>query len=194
MMTGHSNDYDRAASKYRPSAIHVLFIAESPPAYTNESEKSYFFFENNPGPDGLFSVVMEALFRAGYRKRTGNKPELLRRFQNEGYWLVDAVEYPINKINGKRTSDRLRARIIHDNLPVLFRRLEAMERGGFDREKSGIILIKKVVFEVLSPELCRRGYNLLHGGKIDFPKWYHDPGTIAGIREALRTKKSGSAR
>lgn len=57
MMTGHSNEYGKAASKYRPNAIDVLFIAASPPACTDESKKLYLFFERNPVPNSLFSMV-----------------------------------------------------------------------------------------------------------------------------------------
>jgi len=97
--------YNKAALKYRPDKIRTLFIAESPPAFDEEKGKSYFFFEENPGGDILFATLVKALYDIDYRKRDGNKAQLLRRMQKDHFWLIDAVEYPINRKDGRVVSE-----------------------------------------------------------------------------------------
>jgi len=104
--------YRSAAARYRPKQIRALFLAESPTAFTLDSKRSYFFFEDNPGGDLLFGTLVEAALGVKYRKHHGTKPALLHQFQSEGFWLMDAVGYPINTIEGRRTSDRERKAIV----------------------------------------------------------------------------------
>jgi len=77
-------DYHSAASRYRPTPVRVLFIAESPPAFGSESERAYFFFEENRGGDLLFATIVEAVLGIKYRKRVHAKDHVLRCFQKKG--------------------------------------------------------------------------------------------------------------
>ena len=178
-------EYKAAAERYRPVNIRVLFIAESPPAYTDKAKKSYFFFERNPGSDILFATVVEAIYDANYRKSDGNKEELLRQFQTDGYWLIDAVEYPINRVNGQKISESDRALEMRANTTNLFSRLDSLRRDKLLLPDAGIILIKNLVFEILAQPLSEAGYRVLHCRKIGFPRYHRDRDTIQGIRKAL---------
>ena len=178
--------YRKAAHKYRPERIKFLFLAESPPAYNLIDKKSYFFFEKNPGSDILFATIIKAIFNVDYRKADGNKIELLQRFKDEGFWLVDAVEKPINKVAGQRTPEKERERLIRKSIPDLLTRLERLKQEDVLNRKTGIILIKKVVHNVLYPVLTTKGYRVLNEGKIDFPKYHNDRDTIRGIQLLLR--------
>lgn len=184
--------YRKSAGHYRPDSIRVLFIAESPPAFTDESRRSYFYFPQCHGSDILFATMMKAVLDTRYFKRDGNKAELLEKFRDGGYWLMDAVEYPINRLKGKKTSVKDRASEIESNLPFLLRRLDFLRHRLIFSTDSGIILIKKVVFEVLEQPLTDAGYTVLHRKKIDFPKYHRDRDTIAGIRRALAGLQSAA--
>jgi hypothetical protein len=179
------SEYHTAALRYRPAQIRVLFIAESPPAFDTEVQRSYFFFEQNPGSEVLFATLTAALYAANYRKAAGDKATWLRRMQTDGYWLMDAVEQPINRLAGRVTTATERARIIRDNIPGLLARLETLRQDGMLHASTGVILLKKLVFDTLYPVLMASGYNLLHHEKIDFPKYHNDRDTIRGITCAL---------
>ena len=180
-----TRSYIEASDHYRPKQIRTLFIAESPPAFTSETEKSYFYFEENPSSEVLFATIVEALYNVDYRKATGNKPELLKRFQSDGYWLMDVSEEPINIIRGRVTKPAERKMLLQQQIPNLIERMKTLKQKSMIVDSTGIILIKKLVFEVLAPVLSAKGYNLLHAEKIDFPKYHRDRDTVRGIWAAL---------
>lgn len=173
-------DYANAAQKYRPENIRYLFIAESPPAYKSEDKKSYFYFEDNPGHDILFATLIFALYGKNYRKSDRNKAELLLQFRRDGYWLMDVVEHPINRLNGSRINPKEREQIIKNQIPNFLTRLNSLKV----KNSTGIIIIKKLNYEILSPVLLQHGFTVLNKEKIDFPKYYWDRDTVKGVRHA----------
>ena len=106
------NTYKEAAAKFLPDKIKVLFIAESPPA-----NGSFFFFKF-PKQEILLTTITTAILGDGKGyTRNDSKIEFLKILQEKGYFLIDAVEYPINT-----TSDRNRELIIEketDNLGII---------------------------------------------------------------------------
>ena len=179
-------EYNSVAQRYQPSKIKVLFIAESPPAFESSDKKSYFYFENNPGSDILFATLIKSLFDIEYKKADSNKPELLTKLKDNGFWLIDAVQTPINKINGKQTRENERELLIKAAIPVLLSRMAALKLEGFLDDNTGIILIKKNIFAILSPILSEQEFRVLNQRKIDFPKYYCDRDTIREIQRALQ--------
>lgn len=180
-----ARDYQSAANRYRPVPVRVLFIAESPPAFLSESRKAYFFFEENPGGDLFFATIVQAALDIKYRKRDGiPKERVLQCFQEKGYWLMDAVAYPINKINGQTTSDSVRRKHIERGKSNLLARIALLheENGGTEIT---IVLIKNLVFECLAQPLRQAGYCVPQVGPISFPRYYGDKATIEGIKSAL---------
>ena len=79
-----------------PDEIKVLFLAESPPAYPGEAPVKYFYMTNATGAEPLFSTIMLAVYNIRYKRNPEYKQELLERFCMDGFFLIDAVEYPIN--------------------------------------------------------------------------------------------------
>jgi hypothetical protein len=185
--TAMTRDYHSAANRYRPTPVRVLFIAESPPAFRSESERAYFFFEENPGADLLFTTIVEAVLGKDflYRKR-GDLPKdsVLRRFQEKGYWLMDAVEYPINNIGGKKTSDSARKRHIEQGKAKMLARVASLHAENGDTDIT-IVLIKNLVYECLAKPLRQAGYYVPQAGPIGFPRYHGDPKTIKGIKSAI---------
>ena len=183
---GHSRQdmavYQEAALKYRPDHVKILFLCESPPFAKTAEKRSYFFFETCPGTDILFATIVKAIYDIDYLKASGQERELLGRMQEGGFWLMDAVEAPINRDGTGRIGPSQRRTAILSEMPDLFHRLEALRESGALGQDTGIILIKKIVFELLAKPLSEAGYRVLNRGKIDFPKYYRDRDTISGIR------------
>ena len=153
-----------ARERYKPDPVRCLVIAEAPP-----SEDRYFYFEDVPSADWLFLGVMKALFPlefAGYtpdrspkRKRT-----LLRRFQAGGYWLLDAIEDPLE--DAPKGGPSL-VRFIQERSDLLDR-LGKLKSGAGLRSHVPLILIKTTVYDGLQPPLKRAGYRVIDK-RIPFP-------------------------
>jgi hypothetical protein len=86
---------EQAAARYRPQRTRVLFVAEAPP----DSEDRYFYFEEVYDRDHLWLALMKALYGEEFhrpaRERT-RKAYWLRRFQEDGCQLIDAVKEPLS--------------------------------------------------------------------------------------------------
>ena len=169
------NKYKEAAEKFLPEKIKVLFIAESPPA-----NGAFFFFKFSKQEILLTTITTAILGDGKGYSRDDPKIEFLNILQERGYFLIDAVEYPINT-----TRDRNRELIIKQETDNLIDRLKDLERQNKIDGNTKIILIKKSVFNVLNNSLKQIGYNILNKVKIDFPKYYNDRDTIREVRNLL---------
>jgi hypothetical protein len=87
-------EFEEAAKRYQPHPLRLLFIAEASPAFRVDR---LFYFTGLRDGDTLFLEMMKVLYPAeiGYSEgdfRPGfsvkqlrhRKPELLRKFQNDG--------------------------------------------------------------------------------------------------------------
>lgn len=167
------NTYKDAADKFLPDKIKVLFIAESPPA-----NGSFFYFKLSKQEILLATVTTAVLGDGKGYTRNDSKIEFLKTLKDKGYFLIDAVDYPINT-----TDNRNRELIIQKEVDNLIDRLKELENkiDGYTK----IILIKKSVFNILNNTLKQKGYNILNKAKIDFPKYYNNRDTIKEIRNLL---------
>jgi len=180
--------YRTAAEKYLPEKIRVLFIAESPPFFADPTKMAYFFFERCPGNEMLFSTIFQGIFNYQYRKNEDGKKEFLCKFQENGLWLMDAVEYPINKrINGKKVPDKERIQIIRqpENYRKLLRSLSKLRENNVLDFKTKIILIKATVFIALREALTAEGHKILNKNHIGFPRYTGDPLVVNAINTLL---------
>jgi hypothetical protein len=153
------NEFERARQQYRPSDIKYLFVAEAPP---KAGSARFFYFPRVATGDSLFLETMKALYprectcAADIRPR---KVELLRKFMNDGFFLLDAVDSPLTV---KGTAAKVRE--IRKHVPILTARIHACLSHG-----TGVILISATVFEACAPELQRAGIPLMHDEPIPFP-------------------------
>jgi len=167
--------YKKASLKYRPDYIKYLFVCESPPAYKNKDEMSYFYFEKNKGVEVLFSTIIKAVYDIDYRKKTHNKIELLEKLKKDGFFLIDAVFYPINKdAEGNKINEKIRKLEIYKNMPDFFGELQKMMDENLIDKNTKFILIKKSVHDCLYEELVKRGFNVVNTRFIKFPSYYGD--------------------
>ena len=177
--------YRPAATKYRPERMRVLFVCESPPYAGQGRRPAYFFFEDNPRGDVLFATIVAGLYDLAYRKDPVRKAELLTRMKDDGTWLIDAVEYPINADENGPIKEARRNEIIQENLSDLLRRLGGLRKCGCIDERTRLILIKKNIYELLHEPLRQAGYDVVNSGAVPFPHYHRDRETVRGIRTVL---------
>ncbi len=79
----------QAAERYRPPTIHVLLVAESPPALLSR----HFYFEDVDHHDGLFWDIVKAV-TGGLMTDRREKPQYLAELMAMGVFLVDLKEDP----------------------------------------------------------------------------------------------------
>jgi hypothetical protein len=150
-----SAKYSRARDKYKPRDIKTLIIAEAPPC----TLERFFYFEEVSRQDSLFLEIMGVLYpeeKEEYlrSKREPSKKEgLLERFREDGFWLLDLAEVPIEVSNQTYESA----------LPSLINRIEK----AIDKT-TPVILIKANVYDICYKALLAKGYNVVNE-RLPFP-------------------------
>jgi len=159
-----------------PDEIKVLFLAESPPAYPGEAPIKYFYMTNATGAEPLFSTIMLAIYDIKYKRNPEYKQEILNRFCNDGYFLMDAVEYPIN------TPDFDAETEIKKNKERFTERIEKLRTDGRISGNTKTILVKQSVYNVY------KNYELLNiqnNESIGFPYWCNNEKIAGKIRDLI---------
>ena len=147
--------YAVARNRYKPATIKVLLLAEAPP----ESLDRYFYFDDVKTQDSLFLEIMGVLYpeqKAQYLasgRETLLKRELLHRFQEDGYWLMDLSEVPCS-LSGNH---------LENCLPSLLQRLKKHVS-----RQTPIVLIKANIFDICYSKLMSEGYSVLNE-RLPFP-------------------------
>ena len=98
--------YETLREQYRPDAVKVLFVGESPPD-PGDAERRFFYSPTLFRADNLFRGLMLALYDAGPDRFRASKGEWLLRFKGDGFWLLDLTDQPVNHMS---EADRRRAR------------------------------------------------------------------------------------
>lgn len=157
--------YEKTRQSYRPERIKVLLIAESPPpAAEVQSSRQFYRSERVRTDDRLFTNTIRALYP---EVADAKEPELeeqkemwLRRFQQDGYYMIEALEdSQEHEVSKRQRQDRIRT-----HLPRLIERVR--ELAGPDTK---IILIKSNVFDVAAEPLRKAGFTVLNTENVDFP-------------------------
>jgi hypothetical protein len=159
------NEYERIRSQYRPDAIKVLMIAESPPpAPEVPSSRQFYYADRIRKDDRLFTNTMRALYadaaEAAEAELEEHKAEWLRRFRADGWYMTEALEESQpHEVTKQQRQERIAAA-----LPRLTDRVR--ELAGPDTK---LILIKSNVFEVAAEPLRQAGFTVLNTGLLDYP-------------------------
>ena len=145
------SEYEEAAERYAPSETRVLFVAESPPA----SIDRYFYYPDVREHDQLWLGMMKALYRREFGEARDERPHKhfwLKRFQADGYRLIDAVKEPgptaVEAIRGNA------ARVIDEIQEV---------------DPQQVVLIKATVYDGLFNILKHADIPVVNQGKLPFP-------------------------
>jgi hypothetical protein len=156
-------NFEACRKKYKPERIRHLFIAEAPPEMDS---KRFFYCEQVQKADNLFLETMRVLYSNDFsdiKNLRQRKGEFLSKFQEEGFYLIDASDEPMKD---KRRSKKKKQ--IEDSLQTLIKKV----RNLVDKETK-IILICKTVYEVCHDELKSEGFNILNETPIPFPSSNH---------------------
>ena len=146
---------DQARNKYKPEKVKYLIIAEAPP----DSLERFFYYENVPQHDYLFLGIAEALFPVLKNQfiDNGRKPEtkeiILRKFQQEGFYLLDFSELPLSLLESDLKSQ----------LPNLIEKTKSVIN-----DDTHIILIKANVYDSVFHSLNAKFKNVINQ-RIAFP-------------------------
>ena len=206
------NPYLKSANKFLPkNKIKTLFIFESPPfpppfqPISNKyNEKwSYFYNYESTGSDTLRNIISKTLFNEKMESAIG----FLEKFSNQGYFLIDAVSYPINKIieenkyllklnrNGK-VDPREREGVIFCEAGDLVNTIEYwVNESDSDMNEIKILLVKVSVFNGLmfhdnpfKKLVDKKKYNVLNTDTIPYPMVPHNIKFRAKVRKYLNIK------
>jgi hypothetical protein len=163
--------FREAANLYLPDQLRLLFIAEAPPAF---KVNRLFYFTGLTEGDTLFLEMMKVLYPAeiGYINDTfqpgssvklmrNRKPELLRKFQNDGYYLIDAYEQPMP--DGADTATKTSQ--MRSTLPALQRKVRHLVR----EQSVPIILIGGITYSACAEALRLDGKNVANNAMINHP-------------------------
>jgi hypothetical protein len=132
--------YDELRQSYRPARRRVLLIGESPPDPASGARR--FFYAPTLSHDNLFRGVAQAIY--GDTVDLRNKVAVLEHLRDDGFWLIDAVDRPINQ-----TTSGARRCAIAGAVPQLTERCRqlAPERGA--------IICHGLVYELAAAALRR---------------------------------------
>lgn len=164
--------YERLRNQYRPTRLRVLLIAESPPDPGSNDRR--FFYSATLRADNLYRGVALAVYGHRADVDTLDKPHVLELLRQDGYWLIDAVEHPVNKHS---TAQRRAA--IRNGLPQLVERCRVLAPSA------GVIVCHTVVYAEAADALRRAGVRVLHDEALPFPLGNWRAQFVAGFRAAL---------
>jgi hypothetical protein len=156
-----SGDTGVAQRDYLPSGrIKVLFVAEAPPG----NSERFFYFKHVRTHDWLYLGLMRALYPDVRELRAPDLRKLkaiyLQRFQGDGYYLVDACDYPMPP----RPTQAVKRQALKSSLPNLIERIREL----VDPE-TPVVLISSTVYSVCRQPLIEAGINVINASAIDFP-------------------------
>jgi hypothetical protein len=163
--------YESLRDQYRPKHLRILLIAESPPD-PNHSEKR-FFYSPVLRIDNLFRSVGKAVY--GNAIDVHDKVGVLTRLRDDGFWLIDAVETPINKLPTFQ-----RKKLVREGVDRL------TERCVLLAPSTGVIICHSDVFRAAHRRLRDAGVALLHNNAIPFPIGNWQGSFIEKFRACLR--------
>ena len=141
------------------------------------------YFPEIPKTDSLFYTIIKAIYDIDYDKHVHNRAELLTQFCDDGYYLIDSVDYPINKDRHFNDIDNnLRELIIGRNKKAFENHINRLIRFGHINEITKTILIKETVYNQHFNNPLLKVTNVTF---IGFPQYIKDRNTIKAIREII---------
>lgn len=164
--------YEDLRERYRPDVLRLLLVGESPP----DPGKGYrrFFYAPTLIYDNLYRGVAAALYGHEPSVDPSAKSAVLDRLREDGVWLIDAVEEPIDK-----QSTPVRRREISAAAARLVERVQGLD------PTVGVVICHGMVFREVMPAMRRAGIRLLHERPIPFPLGNWRAQFVSEFRDAL---------
>lgn len=133
------NETIKMNAEYAPEKIKILFVAESPPWDFVKDKHSYFYAPGQVKRGGLSYHIMSVLFKEKFY----TKEHFLQKFMKEGFYLIDMVKCPINKLTKeeKKKTSRSCAKYLNEELHSLnFEKAIFMGKSSFEIVKNHLNL------------------------------------------------------
>ena len=150
------DSYESAAKYFAPEKTNLLFLAEAPPS----SVERYFYYPDVRTNDWLWIGLMKAIYGGQFEEvflERFRKMKWLKRFQFDGYRLIDAVKEPFNRDEKPNVRiERIKSRLddIVDEIQEI--------------NPNQIVLIKVTVYDALYQVLKNRGLPVVDA-RLPFP-------------------------
>ena len=174
--------YDQIRQQYKPKTIRILLIAESPPPAANvQSSRHFYRIDRMRIDDRLFVNTIKTLYPETVDLKESeletNKEDWLKKFQTDGYYMIEALEESqIHEVTKKQ-----RQGLIKDTLPQILQRVNKLAN-----KDTKIILIKSNVFDVIAEPLRAAGFNILNKQLLDYPGRYNQTAYREKLRKLLK--------
>jgi len=157
--------YEDTRQGYRPDHVKVLLIAESPPPPSRVASSRHFYRSDEIRRDDyLFANTIKAMYPEAATKVESeleqDKEQWLRRFQADGFYMVEALDNSLEHAVTKQE----RQDFIAQNLPDLLQKVSKLAD-----KSTKIILIKSNVFVVAAEPLRQAGFTVLNTELLDYP-------------------------
>lgn len=149
--------YEELRLVYKPVALRVLLIGESPPD-PGSGDRRFFYAPTLAAHDNLYRGVAAAVYGTEPTLDIRDKTTVLKRLRSDGFWLIDALEDPVNRLSRPERLSRLRS--------AAPRLAEQVSELG---PSEGVIVCHSLVFEACADEIRRSGTPLLHEAALPFP-------------------------
>lgn len=178
--------YDSIRLAYKPDHIKVLMIAESqPPSADTQSSRQFYYADRIRKEDRLFTNTIKALYPETTELTEAqiqpDKEKWLRRFQADGWYMIEALETSLEH----EVTKQQRQALIAKALPRLLERVKQLAGAG-----TKLILIKSNVFDVAAKPLRDAGYDVLNQQLLDYPGRFNQK----EYREKLRLMAGAATR
>ncbi len=166
----------QAWDEYKPPKTNCLLITDAPP----ENLENHFYLADAKGPEPFFLSIMEILYpelKADYlnRRRPLNfRQEMLRKFQNDGYYFIEMLDIPLSYHRG----------FLSNAFPDLLRRVKQTTD-----KSAAVILLKTNAFEAIYDNLKRVGYRRTAPFAVPFPEQNETKDFENKFRRALKYLK-----
>lgn len=99
------NETLKMNAKYVPENLRILFVAESPPwAFTNDRTAYFYASGEKIAYGGLGYYMIPILFD----EKITTKEQFLQKFRESGFYLIDMVKCPINKLSKKEKKEAIK--------------------------------------------------------------------------------------
>jgi hypothetical protein len=150
--------YENLRAEHKPDSVRVLLLAESPPD-PGSSDRRFFYNSRLTAHDNLFRSVALAAYGLDKKalQRTP-KVETLHRLQADGFFLIDAVGYPINHME-----PGARQHAIQEAVPDLIERCRQLAPAD------GVFICAKPVHKAVTHLLRQANITILNKSPAPFP-------------------------
>lgn len=151
-----------AREQYRPDPVRCLLIAGALPDQLDR----FFYHPDARRADYLFLGIMQVLYPGlkeeflAARRPSALKESMLRRFQADGFYLLDIVDEASRRSYG----------LLQQDPAILLAQVDAVTS-----RQTPIVLIKTTTFEAVCRPLKAAGYQSVFQRPLPFPSqgWQH---------------------